>query len=621
MHNAGAADVAFDLASESPAIRQALGTPIHQTGPALGETRVQKENGGYSQGVMPVAGPKGQARLCFVGNRTSSGWDIEAEELFRSGEPAAIDLTPPVRRENLHLPVYGSVYLVPLGPRVAPLLARLPAYYQAKLGIQVTVLPAVVPPESVRDPSTRESIADSLIAFIERSHPRLAADPQATLIGVTAGDMENSRHWKHGLNFRENPDAVISLWPIEPGSSASRANPLVLPVRLRKVVTKNIGLLIYPLTVSASPTSVLYATRGTASDIDMMGENFRNAAGRWVPKWVPLGPGVDITRSGDGSVTWRPGFEESTPRDTQAESWQTSLGNGLFVQAQTDFADTEPHSFPFVRVYRPRDNWSRSFGIGTSDSFDRLLVGVYGKWCDEVMDDGTRIHFRRNWWKPFSEEYLLDMGNGLSRYAVLRYNGRIWHLKTSEGWTYVFPNGYAGHRPQQAAMIGMSDPQGRSFQMQRDAEGNLLQVTSPAGYRIDFQYDGKGRIVEATDNRGRTVRYKYDPEGRLVHVQDSSGRIESYVYDGRDDMTRVEDGSGRPLLINQYDAAGWIVRQQLPGGRTFRYRYRRDAQGNLQSVRFVGPQGYVIEYQMSDCCTYRQDWPVRMQASGQSSGK
>lgn len=615
MHNAGAADVALDLAVQSAAARQALGTPIRRAGPTLGQARMEKKNGGYSQGVMEVAGPKGAAKLCFVANDTSSGWDIEAEELIRKGASDAIDLTPAVRREDVDLPVYGRVYLAPLDGRSAILLAPLPAYYQAKLGIRVGILPMVTPPASVEDAARKEAVGSRLTSFLEKSHPTIADDPRTVIIGVTSQEMEAEiygQHRDHATNLREGVYvAVISLWPIEPRSAAARANPLVLSIRLRKAVTRDIGLMIYPLTMSNDPTSVVYSTRGTPSDIDMMGENFRNAAGEWVPGWGDQEPTVDITRLPDGKIFWRLGDPESPPTDTRAETWESDLTIGLFMQEQTDFSYTEPSAYPFVRVYRPRDNWSRAFGIGTSDTFNLLLVGVYGSWCDVVSASGGRIHFRRNWWKPFSEEYLLSTGNGLSRAAVLRYNGRIWHLHRPDGWTLVFPNGYGGHRPQQSAMIGIIGAQGHPFDMKRDAEGNLLHVTSPAGNRIDFRYDAQGRVIKAQDNHGRSVQYAYDDRGRLVHVQDSTGRVDNYTYDNRNDMTEIADGSGDVLLKNEYDAAGWNVGQQLADGRTFRYRYQRDDQGDLRRVEFIDPEGYVIVYTFGRG-GYWQTWPERI---------
>ena len=118
-------------------------------------------------------------------------------------------------------------------------------------------------------------------------------------------------------------------------------------------------------------------------------------------------------------------------------------------------------------------------------------------------------------------------------------------------------------------------------------------------------------MIEAQDNHGRSVQYAYDDRGRLVHVRDSAGRIDNYTYDNRNDMTEIADGSGHVLLKNEYDAAGWNVGQQLADGRTFRYRYQRDDQGDLRRVEFIDPEGYVIVYTFGRG-GYWQTWPERI---------
>jgi YD repeat-containing protein len=613
LHDSGIDSWAINLMLHSPAAEEALGEPIRRIGLPKGEARLPKE-GGYAQAVLRVAGPKDTAILCIVGNRDEDGWDVEGAELILGGGRGTIDVTPPVSDEDVQLPSVGKVYLIPLGQSVVKLLAGLPAYYRAKLGIDVTVLPAVTPGSDVADSAKQEVIAEKLMEFMQRSYPQEAADPTTTLIGVTDQDMEDQRlGWDHTLNLRvDGRIGVISTLPLEPKGALELANPLVLPVRLRKIITKNIGLLDFPLTLSGDPTSVLAGNNGQPSDVDLMGENFRNAAGEWVPGWGDMDATVDITRRADGSLTWRLGAVKSPPIDTESELWQNDLSVGLFIEKQMDFYYDEPFPVRFARVYRPHDNWSRAFGIGTTDSFDPLLVGVFGSWCDVVLADGSRIHYSRDLLKPLSEVY--DDGTGwIYPYGgtVLRYNGRIWTLKRTDGWTMVFPNGYWSHRPQQSAMIGLYDDHGHEFRLDRDGEGDLLHLVTPEGNRIDFRFDSDGRVIHATGNHGRTVDYAYDAKGRLVSVKDSTGRAERYVYDDRNQMTRIEDGSGHVLLTNDYDQAGWVVRQQLADGRTFRYRYQRDAQGNLRRVEFTDPQGYVIVYSFGRG-GYWQTWPERV---------
>lgn len=623
LHESGIDSWAINLAVHSPAVRGALGEPIRQIGLPKGEAWLPKE-GGYAQAVLPLAGPRGTGKLRIVGNRDANGWDVEAAELSLDDSRKIIDLTPAVSSEELDLPNFGKVYLVPLGHGVAGLLARLPTYYRAKLGLDVTVLPAVTPGGEVMDSATSEVVAERLIEFMKHSYPQVAADPTTTLIGVTNGDMENQGlGWDHTLNLRgDGRFAVISAAPLEPEGARERDNPLVLPVRLRKIVTKNIGLLDYPLTLSGDATSVLAGNRGEPSDVDLMGEDFRNAAGEWVPGWGDEDASVAITRRPDGSLTWRLGYVETPPLDTAGELWENDMSVGLFVQQQMDFYYDESPPVRFARVYRPHDNWSRAFGIGTTDAFDELLVGVYGSWCDVVLADGSRIHYRRNRLNFLTQDYRASKG---WRYpfggTLLHYDGRIWTLKLTDGWTMLFPNGYWGHRPQQDALIGLHDDRGHKFDMARDGEGNLLHLTTPVGHRIDFRYDSEGRVIHAADNQGRTVDYAYDAGGRLVSVKDSAGHSEKYVYDAKSQMTRIEDGSGRVILANTYDGAGWVIRQQLDDGQTFTYAYQRDEGGNVRRAEFTDPAGDRVIYHF-DSGGFWESWPkeAKSKAGAQPRG-
>jgi predicted Zn-dependent protease len=95
--------------------------------------------------------------------------------------------------------------------------------------------------------------------------PELAADPNAVMIGLTSQDMYiAAKEWRFAFGWRDTdtPTAVVSTarmdlhYSDEPfwGSSAQ--------IRLRKMVTKDIGILYYGLSQSDNPESVLYNAVG-----------------------------------------------------------------------------------------------------------------------------------------------------------------------------------------------------------------------------------------------------------------------------------------------------------------------------------------------------------------------
>jgi YD repeat-containing protein len=596
----GVAGRTFELVIGSPRAREALGTPIRQTGAAKGQAWLAEE-GGYAQAAVPVGGPKATGKVYVVANRDANGWQMEAVSLVLDGGGKTLDLTPPPKPSRLipRLHNRGEVELLPLGTEEAALLQTLPAYYDARFGVRVKVLPARPPDPSVLTGPQRILVAEKLIDLLERSDPGPGPEPR-TLIAVTARPMEIAGFdVPDAINYwSEDGFAVVSLARLKPRAKAEAGNPAILLVRLRKAVTRDIGRLYYALPLSRDRTSVLSFDISSAQAVDRMGESFLTANGVWVPTWMEAGPCVSILHRPGGIPVWQMRCLLMPPADTKAEVWQNDITLGMFVQQQTDFAFGRP--FPLARVYRPRDNATRTFGIGTSDTLDIFLVGEMGRWVDLILADGGRVHFRRNWWKFYEEEYP-PVGSGSKGSAMLRWNGerQSWSLKLRDGWTMIFPSSHDARRSQQAALIGMTDDRGRGFRFRRDAEGNLLRFATPTGYQINFRYDDHLCAVEASDTRGRTVRYAYDTGDRLIRVEDSAGRSEGYSYNARDQMTQVTNAAGQPLLTNEYDEAGWLVRQQLPDGRIFRYRYDRDSEGNLRFAEFIDPEGCATSFEFA----------------------
>ena len=121
--------------------------------------------------------------------------------------------------------------------------------------------------------SERQQItAEAVISSIKEKNSALVDDPQAILIGLTTEDMYIEQYdWQFSFGWRqEGRYAVISNARMSLGRpSAEKAHS-----RLRKMVTKNIGILYYRLRQSDDPRSVLYTNVGGISELDAMGEEF-----------------------------------------------------------------------------------------------------------------------------------------------------------------------------------------------------------------------------------------------------------------------------------------------------------------------------------------------------------
>ena len=168
----------------------------------------------------------------------------------------------------------GKIYFVPLEDFSPAKAEALAAYYRDKYGIAVETLPAVPLSPSAVDSGRNQLIAEAVVELIKAASPNLVKDPQAILIGLTSEDMFISQYtWQFTFSWRqEGRYAVVSDARM---NIRSKDTPAGAPViRLRKMVTKNIGILYYRLPQSDDPRSVLCKNVAGIEKLDYMGEEF-----------------------------------------------------------------------------------------------------------------------------------------------------------------------------------------------------------------------------------------------------------------------------------------------------------------------------------------------------------
>jgi predicted Zn-dependent protease len=155
-------------------------------------------------------------------------------------------------------------------------LEELRIYYDQKYGLAIETLPAVTMEPWVTDYNRRQLIAEELIERMKHHYPQLANDPTVILIGITPQDMYIRNYkWQFAFSWRqEGRFAVVSTARMDPVFFGRRPNATLLQSRLRKMITKNIGLMYYGHFQSSDPRSVLYRSVLSIDDLDKMGEDF-----------------------------------------------------------------------------------------------------------------------------------------------------------------------------------------------------------------------------------------------------------------------------------------------------------------------------------------------------------
>jgi YD repeat-containing protein len=180
--------------------------------------------------------------------------------------------------------------------------------------------------------------------------------------------------------------------------------------------------------------------------------------------------------------------------------------------------------------------------------------------------------------------------DGVDRFvhAQAVYGGGSWNVKTTDGWTYIFP-----YRPQAlpqnvTVLTGFLDPEGHKYEMRRDSFGALIAVASPSGNWLHFENDSRHRIRKITSSLGRSMQYEYDSGGRMFRATDSDGHLDSYTYDEKGQMLTTAHGTEKPILTNEYFSDGYIKSQVMGDGRSFGYAY------------FHGERNVILENQITD---------------------
>ena len=193
-------------------------------------------------------------------------------------------LTTACHRKQAYIPMNkeilksteGKVYLVPLGDFPTDTTHDLARFYRNKYQLQVETLQSVPLPEGAMNPKRRQLIAEAAVEIMKQAHPELKNNPQAILIGLTNRDMYIAKYdWQFSFSWRDGGKyAVVSSGRMHLPNGRQLMTERVILRRLRKMVTKNVGILYYNLAPNDNPQSVLFRNVGGVRDLDSMGEDF-----------------------------------------------------------------------------------------------------------------------------------------------------------------------------------------------------------------------------------------------------------------------------------------------------------------------------------------------------------
>jgi predicted Zn-dependent protease len=172
-----------------------------------------------------------------------------------------------------------ELYFVALGAVPAEMIDSLAAHFGARYQIAIKTLPPVTSDRLAFDERRSQMVADKLIQAVRFRYPTLAKNPRTRVIAITPDDMfmEAMRdQWAFTFSLRSSDQrfAVVSYARMDPASLGARPDDALLRSRLRKMITKNIGIMYYGRPASDNPRSALFRNILGVDDLDRMTEEF-----------------------------------------------------------------------------------------------------------------------------------------------------------------------------------------------------------------------------------------------------------------------------------------------------------------------------------------------------------
>ncbi|HEV2903802.1 MAG TPA: hypothetical protein VGW32_02080, partial [Pyrinomonadaceae bacterium] len=151
-----------------------------------------------------------------------------------------------------------QIYFISLGDVPPQATEQLMAHYKARFGVTIKTLPAIGLHEGLVSPNRNQIAAEVLIALMREKYPSVVNDLNTVVIGLTPADIYiRSYDWDFAFNLRQEKRlAVVSMARMDPVNFGQPANDVLLHTRLRKMVTKNIGVLYFRKSLNRNPRSV-----------------------------------------------------------------------------------------------------------------------------------------------------------------------------------------------------------------------------------------------------------------------------------------------------------------------------------------------------------------------------
>jgi predicted Zn-dependent protease len=248
------------LSDVPPIVYKEVPKGFRQAEPKTGVAPDLTEGGIYSITVV-TRGPNNPRQTIIIRNGKAEEFHPEDRKVDTSGVSSYIP-------RKVDKPAgAGRIHFVPLSYPPA-ILAQLKDYYKQKYDLAIDVEPELRTDFSkTYDVQTGQHVAEMLVRALKEKYPDRGND---VYIGFIPQDMYiKGQTARFAYNFIDGGYGVVS-----DARLAVFADEDVQKARLRKVVSRTVGILYYNLPPSEDNRSVLYKGLRGPDDLDRMSEDF-----------------------------------------------------------------------------------------------------------------------------------------------------------------------------------------------------------------------------------------------------------------------------------------------------------------------------------------------------------
>ena len=188
----------------------------------------------------------------------------------------------------------------------------------------------------------------------------------------------------------------------------------------------------------------------------------------------------------------------------------------------------------------------------------------------------------------WSQRYIwtaqgLNVQDGLGLSRQLTRNSRGETLRDAAGRSVNL------RRDPQGQLMGWSDPAGLELRLTRDAQGRITAIEGPGGLRYRLEYSG-GLLTRIRDAMGNSTTATRGQTGLVTALTDAMGRSTSFSHNPQGQLTAVGP-SAHPTRFS-LDSAGRITTVHWPTGSRSKLSY--DGAGRLRTMADPGGQEILI---------------------------